>query len=97
MNEAASQLLRALENTTSAYAAIEAVSGGLDPFGDSNLTEVRLELQHLCRRLSNMCLLHGVSPVAVEKIRDGIMRIGTTRADPRGRCGNALVPTHRAG
>ena len=74
MNESASQLLRALEDTTSAFAAIEAVSGGLDPFGDSNLTEVRFELQHLCRRLNNMCLQSGCDPNEVAKVRAESMK-----------------------
>jgi hypothetical protein len=72
--ETAVQLLRALEATSTALGAIKSVSGALDSFGNSNVLEIRLELQHLCRRLSNMCLLHGVSPVAVEKLRTGSMK-----------------------
>ena len=87
MNEkTAVQLARASEAASTVFGAIESVSGTLDPFGNSNVLEIRLELQHLCRRLSNMCLLHGVSPVAVEKLRDGNLRLGAARAGSSSRC-----------
>ena len=63
-------LLRALEGTVTAFAAVESVSGASDAFGNSALLEVRNDLAHLTRRIRNLALLHGADPGAVEKAKE---------------------------
>jgi len=92
------ELLHAYEAALTLFQPVESLSGSLDEFGNSALLEIRGELEYTTRRLRNLALAHGGSPAAVEKIsKMGKMRPGTTRTDPRGRCGNAGVPTHPAG
>ncbi|TFH55382.1 MAG: hypothetical protein E4G90_11830 [Gemmatimonadales bacterium] len=63
-------LLRAYEAASSLFQAVEALSGGLDEFGNSALLEIRTEASYATRRLRNLALLHGVAPAAVATIRE---------------------------
>lgn len=68
-DETGRELLRALQACGTAFQAVDAVSGDLGPFGNSSILGVRNDLAFTIRRLENLCLLHGVSPEAVETAR----------------------------
>jgi hypothetical protein len=63
-------LLRSYEYVLQALRSLALVAGADpdDPHRDGNLTEIRLELEHLSRRLRNTCLLHRVHTKAVETV-----------------------------
>ena len=47
---------------------MDSIDVDLDTFGNTAVTEIRLEVHHMTRRLRNLALLFGVEPAAVERI-----------------------------
>ena len=66
MTETARLLFRCYEHLEGARAPLKEIPAAIhQPFGDQVLIEIRLELEHLTRRVRNAALLHGASPAGV--------------------------------
>jgi len=61
--------LKALSSASEAFEAVEGLCGTSGDLGNSAVLEVRNDLSFTIRRLTNLSLLHGVSPAEVEKAR----------------------------
>ena len=61
--------IKAPEGTSSAFEAVEGLCGAVSGYGNSSLLECRNNLAHTVRRLTNLAVLHGAKPAAVEEAK----------------------------